>query len=277
MEGIKVIGIVGGLGPCADDDLIAKVRSHTIAEKDQEHLHIALLSFPGNFVDRTSFLLGETDINPAYAISDVAKKLEFIGADVIGIPCNTSHAPEIYNVIVEELRKACSKVVLINMVDEVVKHIVEYYPSAGSIGVLSTTGLFKAGVYRKNILRYGLNVIEPDVDIQEGLIHKSIYDPVYGIKSKSNPVTDRAVTDLHYAINHLINKGAEAIILGCTEIGLAVFEKEIDGCAIIDSTSVLARALIREAAPHKLKAAADELETWQKYGGRLSLMNESGV
>jgi aspartate racemase len=63
----------------------------------------------------------------------------------------------------------------------------------------------------------------------------------------------KARESLHIAINNLKQKGAEAIILGCTEIPLAITETEIDSMIVIDPTTILARALIREANPAKLR------------------------
>lgn len=84
----RLIGIVGGVGPYAGVDLYRKILEQTKACKDQEHLPIAMLSLPGEICDRTAFILGETDINPAYAIVDILKKLEGVGAEVAAIACN---------------------------------------------------------------------------------------------------------------------------------------------------------------------------------------------
>ena len=95
-------------------------------------------------------------------------------------------------------------------------------------------------------------MILPDEDIQVNLVHKSIYDREYGIKAKSAPVTDIARTRLAQAIDHLLGRGVEVIILGCTEIPLAITEKERQGIPLLDPAMILARALIREAYPEKL-------------------------
>ena len=49
-----------------------------------------------------------------------------------------------------------------------------------------------------------------------------IFDPVFGIKAQANPVTPQARQNLLNAIGHLRDKGAEAVILGCTELPLAI-------------------------------------------------------
>lgn len=253
MKKDQIIGIVGGVGPYAGVDLANKIHNLTDSDKDQNHLSIAILSMPGQIEDRTSFLLGETDINPAIAVSEIIKKLESIGATIIGIPCNSMHSPEIFGVIQAELRKANSRVKLLNMIHEVVHFIQVNHPNIRNVGVLSTTGLYKMNVYKNNLEQAGFNVLLPPKAIQDEKVHKAIYDPGYGIKAHADPVTEIARKDLHDVINYLQSEGTEAIVLGCTEICLAFHDKVIADTILIDSTLVLAKALIREAASHKLK------------------------
>jgi aspartate racemase len=253
MNNEKIIGIVGGVGPHAGIDLCRKIFDQTKATRDQEHLPVAILSAPGSIEDRTAFLLGKSKINPGFAIIDIIKQLEHIGATVIGIPCNASHSPEIFNVIIEGLRKADSRVKLIHMISEVGAFVREYYPGLENIGVLSAAGTYKSNVYEGVLSGFGLSCISPDEYVKQEVIHKSIYHGEYGIKANPNPVTPMARELLQEGIMHLKRKGAEAIILGCTEIPLAIPERQIDGMPIIDSSLVLARALIRAAAPEKLR------------------------
>lgn len=102
----KTIGIVGGVGPYAGLDLTRKIFDQTKASSDQDYLSVALLSIPQQIEDRTSFLLGQTNINPANAISKIIRKLEQIGVGVAGIPCNSVHSPRIFDGILKKLRKA---------------------------------------------------------------------------------------------------------------------------------------------------------------------------
>ena len=62
------IGIVGGAGPYAGLDLAQKILHQTVANSDQDYLPTLLISTPGLIEDRTDFLLGETEKNPAHAI-----------------------------------------------------------------------------------------------------------------------------------------------------------------------------------------------------------------
>ncbi len=247
-----MIGIVGGVGPYAGLDLAKKIFDQTIASRDQDHLPVALLSAPGEIADRTEFLLGETETNPAHALAYIILKLERMGAAVIGIPCNTAHAPPIFDVIARELEAAECKAPLAHMIEEVAGFVRRRHPRIETVGVLSTTGTYKSGVYPEIIEREGLKVVQPDESLQRD-IHAAIYDPEYGIKARSNPVTAEARDKLLAGIESLRRNGAGAVILGCTELPIAIREKRIGDTPIIDPTLVLARALIKSVAPDKLK------------------------
>ncbi len=243
----NVIGIVGGVGPYAGIDLATKIFDQTIAETDQEHLPVALLSFSGKIAERSSFVLGESDINPGYGISEVILELEKIGSSVVGIPCNTAHAPKIFNVILDELKRKNSKVQIVHMIDEVARFIHEEYPEINQVGVLSTLGTRESGIYDDCLAQNGLNIVPPD----EMTLEK-IHDAIYSIKAKSNPVDESTRQKLSESIDFLSAKGAEAVILGCTELPLA-YDCTDKHLVIIDPAMVLARALIREFDPAKLK------------------------
>jgi aspartate racemase len=247
-----MIGIVGGVGPYAGIDLLRKVYDNTIANGDNEHLDTVLISMSSSINDRTEYLLERKIENPAYAIVKVLNKMESIGVTVAGIPCNTAHSSDIFDVIKLELNKSGSKLNLINMINETISFIGNIYPKIKNIGVLSTTGTYKSRVYSDILNAKGFNVILPSIQIQENLIQPSIYDREYGIKAFSNPVTEKAVKNLHKGCEYLKTNGAEAVILGCTEIPLAIPEKEILGMITIDPTTILARTLIKNYSPNKL-------------------------
>lgn len=252
MKTEKMIGIVGGVGPYAGLDLIKKIFDNTLAEKDQEHLSTMLISAPVEIEDRTSFLLGNSSINPGHAIASIIERLERSGAELIGIPCNTAHAPEILGAAKEELEKKGSKAKILHMIHEVANHIKANGQAGKKIGLLCTIGLAGTGLYQKALEKAGLFPVMPDKNIQDE-VQDSIYNPSYGLKAKSNPVAPQAVEILKKAIGNLKGKGVKTVILGCTELPLAFQDKEENGVKLIDSTLILARALVREAAPHKLK------------------------
>ena len=106
----------------------------------------------------------------------------------------------------------------------------------------------------------GLEGLQPDPAFQAEVINPVIYDETWGLKAQSDPPTDRARQNLLDGIRHLRERGADAVVLGCTELPLAVPEPTFEGVPLIDSTEALARALIRATHPHKLVPLAEAVE-----------------
>jgi aspartate racemase len=248
-----MIGIIGGVGPYAGLDLLRKIYDNTLAAKDQEHLDTMLLSVPSAILDRTEYLEGDVQENPGLAMAEVAKRLHYAGSSVIGIPCNTAHVDEIFGVMLEDLAQAGCSLRVMHMIQETVSFIGSEYPEFKRIGVLSTTGTYRSGVYRNALKSAGYQVERPTLQMQEEVIHPAIYHPEFGIKSISSPVQPQAKANLMKGFKYLKSLDVEAVILGCTEIPLAFPNRNIEGMVAIDPTTVLARALIREDAAEKLK------------------------
>ncbi|MFZ1808101.1 MAG: amino acid racemase [Cyclobacteriaceae bacterium] len=248
-----MIGVVGGIGPYAGIDLLKKVFDNTLAGSDQEHLDAVLISASSKIADRTEYLTGKIKDNPAYEIAGVICKLQNAGATIVGIPCNTAHAQQIFNVVQEELKKKGVAIVVLHMIEETVSFIAKNYMQIKKVGVLSTTGTYQSEIYKKALQAKGYEVITPTMEMQEDLIHPAIYHSTYGIKTISNPIHPQAIKNLSEGLSFFERQGAQSVILGCTELPLAISENEIKGMKIIDPTAVLARALIQYVNPGKLK------------------------
>jgi aspartate racemase len=257
MNGKKILGVVGGLGPYAGLDVVRKIFDQTTATRDQEHVPVVLLSYPDRVGDRTAYILGKTEPNPAYAIADILGQLELLGATVAGIACNSAHAPAIFDVIVEERKKRKINLRLFNMIEETAQFLAQGRPTIKKVGLIATVGTVKSRVYETQLKKAGLQLVLPSDELQEKLVHAAIYDPVHGIKARSNPVTEQARKNLLDAITHLQGRGAEAVIMGCTEVTLAVPERKIGTAVLVDPGLILARALIRETYPEKLRPLAE--------------------
>jgi aspartate racemase len=248
----KTIGIVGGMGPRAGIDLADKIIKNTVADSDQQHIPLLLISYPHQIGDRTEFLQGKIPENPAYAIYQLICQLESWGADIIGIPCSTAHLTPIMNVIKQLLTDHQSGVVLVNMLEAVAQFFVLHFCSLRNVGLLATLGTYQNATYQATFAQFGLKMIIPNHFYQQA-VHSAIYHPQYGIKSTLSPNLEQAKSELHNACNHLIDLGAEAIVLGCTEIPLVLTEQYHNNTPLIDPTDILARKLIELADCHKLK------------------------
>ena len=246
------IGIVGGAGPYAGLDMAQKLLQQTKANSDQDYLPTLLISTPELIEDRTDFLLGESKINPAYGIFSNLRDLEALGATVAGIACNTAHAPEIRNVFLEKLKSADSKLKLLDMISETAVFLRNHCQEVTTVGVLSTIGTWKARFYPELLREYGFEVLTLNEQQQNNLHNEALFNPVYGIKVQAHPVSVKARESLLEGLHTLEKQGAQAIILGCTEIPLGIPERTIGETYCIDPGLILARALIREFCIEKL-------------------------
>ncbi len=240
----KMIGVVGGVGSYAGIDLIRKIYDQTEVTCDQDHLSVSMRSIPHKIADRTEFLLNQDKTNPGFAIAKIITDLVNCGSQIIAIPCNTAHASPIFDVVKTNIPKSCQ---LLHLIEEVGSYVNIHYPNIQKVGVLATSGTLFSKVYSKTLKDFNIDVIYPDDKIQNQFVQPAIYNKDYGIKIQSNPVTEQAKNDLLVAAGHLIELGAEAIILGCTEIPMALTHKSILEKPAIDATFILASALIRES------------------------------
>ncbi|ELR68781.1 Aspartate racemase [Fulvivirga imtechensis AK7] len=265
LENSKVIGIVGGMGPRAGVNLYDRLISLTPANIDQEHPSVILMAFPWEIGDRTSFLEGKISTNPGYSIAQVIKKLTISGAEIIGIACNTSHSPAIFNVIKSEMEKLDAKPKLLHMPLEVYKYI-STNSNVSRIGIMATNGTYKTRLYQEILHDGGYEVIVPDPIFQNEVIHRMIYDAQFGIKAKPNTITKEVGQLWNEAMCFFRARNCDTIILGCTELSLLLKDYGVDDMCIIDSTDCLAKGLLREMRPceaTKLDTKVKDLnESW---------------
>jgi aspartate racemase len=242
-----LIGIIGGMGPYAGLDFMEKIMGNTIAVKDQEHLDSVLVSCPSLIPDRTEYLLASDNReNPAEGMFKCAQKLFAAGVKYAVVACNTAHARLIFEPFLK-MTASLQGLQIINMLECCASHAAEL--GIRRIGLLATLGTHRSGVYRE-YFNGNLSLMEPDEEGQKR-VHKAIYDTDYGIKAHSRPVTKRAKNTIKDEIENLSQAGAQAVILGCTELPFAAGEGKFS-VPLIDPGTVAARRLISLAAPEKL-------------------------
>lgn len=229
----KVIGMLGGMGPEATLDCYRKIINQTPAEKDQDHLRVIIDSNPKT-PDRTAAVLGRGESPTPLLVSGI-NALERAGADFVIIPCISAH------VFLAEIRPQVSLPIL-SIFDAVAQAIVRDHPGIKTVGLLSTTGTMKGGLFQERLSESGLDVLTPTDEIQE-----TVMQSIYTIKAGPSLETRAEVAaDLAAAGKSLVLRGAEGIIAGCTEIPLALKQKHLDA-PYFDSLLLLARAAIRRA------------------------------
>ncbi len=247
----KVIGIVSGMGPYAGMDLERKVFDCVNAKSDQDYPDVMTVSFSRLIPDRTYYILHPDTENPCTGIEYVIQKLANMGATHIAIPCNTAHSPVIMNQVRRFIEINGIEVTLMNIVEETYKWVKENIKNK-KIVLYATQGTYFSGVYHNFFDPDGeYQLVEPE-ESDRKLIWDAIYSHEYGIKVYSNPIQDQAVENFRIVTEKMFSQGYDAFIMGCTEIPLAMGRLRMP-ITKIDPAKILARALIKEVCPEKLK------------------------
>jgi len=222
----KTIGILGGMGPMATCDLMKKIIEHTEASCDQEHLRICVDSNT-NIPDRTAAILGNGE-DPRPEMIKSAMRLQTMGADVIILPCNTAHY------FLEDVAKSVD-VPFLHMPQETARVLSAQGVRAAA--VLATDGTIQSSIYDTELKKLDITPVYPSPEDQT-LIMSLIYDYVKAGKDYPYPEKLMALQ------KNLAQQGAEAMILGCTELPIAFAGLETLLPAV-DPTDILARTTIR--------------------------------
>lgn len=229
----RTIGILGGMGPAATVDLFDRIVRATPARRDQDHIPILVVNDP-SIPDRTQAILhGGEDPTPRLRAG--MEKLAAMGADFVAIPCNTAHY------YLPALAQS-APIPLLDMIGETVAAVGRLHPHVEQVGVMATSGTLTVGLYQTALAKAGLMPLEPtSAEIEQMM--DAIYGP-QGIKSAG--VTHAACHGLQAVGAALVQRGAQTIILGCTEIPLALHDGDLP-VPLTASSQCLAEAAVRAA------------------------------
>lgn len=256
-----IIAIIGGAGPDAAIDLQIKL-SYIMKKKldinfDQEHYRV-IIDNNTSIPNRDEALL-HNGPSPLLAYINSVVNLEKMGCNILTISCNTAHS------YFEEIQKI-TNMKLVNMIEETASFLCNRYKGLKRVGLLSTSATIQKKLYYNALNKYGIEVITPDVvhqnnvmqaiyGIKAGIINdKQLNDfnkaklsdlYKYVLKTKSDVIIKSPKQLLFNAIEHFEQQKVEMVILGCTEIPLALDRKKYKkGTILIDSTEILANAAV---------------------------------
>ena len=225
---LKKLGIIGGLGPLATAYFYRRVVEFTDVPTDQEHIETWIGSCPA-IPDRTAFLLSEKDAeDPRPALIEVGRSLRGIGAEVIAIPCITAHAFH------KEMEEGIGLPV-IHAIRELGVWCREH--NVTKLGVMATDGARQTRIYEDALSEYGVTCVWPG-DRGQKQVMAMIYDEV-----KAGNALDRTAFEM--VSGELFGMGAQAVVLGCTELSQAMVEMDLDE-KYVDIIDVLAASCVRE-------------------------------
>lgn len=215
------------MGPEATLDLYRDIIRLTPAKKDQDHIRVLIYSNP-KIPDRTKGI-DHSGESPVPSLIESAQVLEKGGAGIIAMPCNAAHH------YLAEIQEQVS-IPIIDMIEESCRWICTRFPGWQTVGLLASNGTVVSGVYSKTLGRKAISVLLPSEADQERT-QTAIDQVKLGVHDLATRQTFESVG------LRMVEAGAEAIILGCTEVPLA-FNLENVGYPIVNPTRILAEAAL---------------------------------
>tara|TARA_S200000501_G_scaffold366983_1_gene402659 strand:- start:176 stop:922 length:747 start_codon:yes stop_codon:yes gene_type:complete len=245
-----MIGILGGMGTQAGLDFCNKLAILNRGKIDQEY-PLFILYNKANIPGRPESIGVHTSKLSNRPINKKSKKkyqsvlksllkgcqlLEKSKCKFIVIPCNTAHY------WYDDLNRKIN-LPIINMPKEVFNHTIKKCKKNSSVGLLATEGTLKTGIYNR-FFDKNYQLIYPNSNLQKNSVNKAIKFVKMGNVKKANKIIEPAV-------NYLIEKNCKKIILGCTELPIAIFAfkafKEIKKSKIfLDPNLILANSAMKK-------------------------------
>ena len=223
----KRLGILGGMGPAASAEFVTRLVAQTPATCDQEHIPFVLWNNP-QVPDRSTSLRNGDD-RPLPFLLEGIQILKAARCDLIVIPCNTAHFW--YDNMVK------LRVPIVHIVDSVADALRDV-DAVGTIGIMGTQATVELGLYQYKLNKAGWSCIVPSKDEMDTLVQPAI-DLI-----KSGDMS-QAYNMFMIVIDSLIARGARAVVLGCTEIPLAVNQNTRNAVPLINSIDSLVKSVLR--------------------------------
>jgi aspartate racemase len=224
-----MIGVLGGMGPLATVDFFSKVISETPAKGDADHVPMLIQSDP-RIAPRPAAILGEGR-SPLPDLLAGRDRLISAGAMALVMPCNTAHY------WYADLLKGCT-VPFLSIVDASVNELSLLADVGSIIGIIATRATLTAQIFDPALIRSGYTVMLPDESAMNTLV-------LPGIELVKAGDILRGGRLIEEAVQALLNHGARAVILACTETPLALDAlKSPLRIHCVDSTAALARSCV---------------------------------
>ena len=231
-----MLGVLGGMGPMATVDFLAKLVRATPAGRDQDHIPTLVCSAV-DIPDRADAILGAGP-DPLPAMRAALARLEAGGATRIAIPCNTAHHWH-------AALQAGTALPILHIVDAVAETLARTETeiaagTGGRVGLLATDGTLRTGLYRERLARRGLTCLGPDPEGQAAVAAAIRLVKAHRV-AEARPLLEAQVRALAEA-------GCDRVVMACTEIPLALAGSDPSGL-LVDATEALARACVAACRP----------------------------
>ena len=230
-----MIGILGGMGTQAGLDFCSKLAKLNRGKADQKYPLFVLYN-KSNIPDRKQNLKKYNKV--LKSLIDGCKFLQKSKCKFISIPCNTAHY------WYKDLRKKI-KIPILNMPEIVYSNAKNNLKKNSKIGLLATEATIKTGVYSHYFNKKFL-LISPNSTLQQ----RSVNNSIKLVKMGKIKEAERAIKP---AENYLIQKKCKKIILGCTELPIAIFAYKSFKKAKLSKTFMDPNLILAEASMKKYR------------------------
>jgi len=221
---MKILGVLGGMGPAATVAFLARVQVLTPAQGDADHIRV-LMDMNPQVPDRN-----RTADQAEAVLGQMAGRLRDAGAEILAMPCNTAHA--------QAAGIRAAGLPFIDMIAETTAVVVQTLASragAKRVGILATPG--GEALYVAALTAAGLEPV-----LLEGPDREAFMARVYGVKA--GEMGEAARGRMAQLAAGLVARGADAVIAGCTEVPLLLGPGDVT-VPLVDSAEVLAGACVR--------------------------------
>lgn len=226
---MKTVGIIGGLGPESTSKFYLEIITACLNQGEQQHPPVLIYSVPLPLeVEKECIIKAQNEERCIPFLVEAAKTLEKGGADFLVMPCNSLH------IFIEEIRNAV-KIPVLSIVEETVKFLKGEH--VDEVGILATSITVNRGLYQVKLNSHIIKEVLPDRQDQTKL-GQIIYNLVIGRHTHA----DKQALDK--IVDRLVEKGAESIILACTDLQLLT--PKHPKIKIYDTMQILAEVTVRE-------------------------------
>ena len=220
MPAFRTIGVIGGMGPAATADFLARLVAGVNAASDADHPRVLVDSNP-HVPDRNAAALHGA-ASPGPVLAAMARGLAAQGAQILAMPCNAAHG----------WADAITAAPFVSMIDAALAEAMMHRPRC--IGVLGVGATLALDIYGR---ASPVPVVAGDVDVVQRAVNAI----------KAGDRSDAVRAALADEAARLAAAGADVVIAACTEVPLLLRQNDV-AVPLIDSTAALARATLAAAA-----------------------------
>ncbi len=224
-----MIGVIGGMGPAATVDFLAKVIAETPAQDDADHVPMLISSDP-RIPLRPAAILHGTE-SPLPRLLNIRDRLLAAGATALVMPCNTAHH------WYRELSSDCP-VPFLSIVEASCDAARRVKPTGGTVGIAATRATLAAHLFDAPLARHGLKTDPPSEDE----LQRWLLPAIAAVKAGRIAAGSALLDEL---LDSFAARGTTHVLLACTELPIALAASVRPPTSVcIDSTLALARLTV---------------------------------